>query len=176
MNDTKGFSRRYSTTQLRISAHGLEIERGRYAEIPRESRFCNWCKTSMRVEVIESENHVLFECDLYADLRAKLISQLNKSPEEYNKEFKSLSPPPPPQSLNINKQSLKVNFMKILSPYTTKNFDPTPIDQFSNHHTSATNKNNKISQTEKNILALRRSYLINCVCTFILHTLNKHLK
>ena len=76
----KSFSRRYSTTNLRISSHNLEIERGRYCKIPRESRFCTWCKTSMGVEVTESENHMLYECDLYAELRAKLITQLNKIP------------------------------------------------------------------------------------------------
>ena len=76
----KGFSRRYSTTKLRISAHQLQIEQGRYMNLPREQRTCSWCKTSMGLDVIESENHVLYECDLYSKHRSKLISNLNNIP------------------------------------------------------------------------------------------------
>ncbi len=61
----KGFSRRYSATKLRISAHDLQIEQGRYANQTREQRICSWCKTSMGLCVIEDENHVLYDCDLY---------------------------------------------------------------------------------------------------------------
>ena len=76
----KGFSRRYSTTQLRISAHDLEIERGRYTNSPREERLCQWCKISMGSCITEDEDHILYDCDLYADLRAKLVTKLNNSP------------------------------------------------------------------------------------------------
>ena len=57
----KGFSRRYSTSKLRKGSHDLAIERGRYSN------------TSMEAEILEDENHVMHECDLYSDIRAKLI-------------------------------------------------------------------------------------------------------
>ena len=76
LNLCKGFSRRCSTTQLRISAHDLEIERGRYSNTPREKRICMWCKTSMGVETVEDEAHVLFNCDLYEKYRSKLIKNV----------------------------------------------------------------------------------------------------
>ena len=47
LNGIKGFSRRYNTTQLRISVYDLEIERGRYKNAPRDERICTRCKTSM---------------------------------------------------------------------------------------------------------------------------------
>ena len=59
LNDTKGFSRRYNTTQLRISAHDLEIERGRYANVPRDERICTWCNTSMGAKIVEDESLLL---------------------------------------------------------------------------------------------------------------------
>ena len=62
---SKGFSRRYFTTQLRISAHDLNIERGRYSNTPRDQRVCHWCNTSMGMEIVECENHLLFDCDMY---------------------------------------------------------------------------------------------------------------
>ena len=80
LNISKGFSRRYSTTQLRISAHDLEIENGRYKQLPQHERICTWCKTSMDLNTIEDENHLLYTCDLYSRDRRKLISRLNRSP------------------------------------------------------------------------------------------------
>ena len=75
----KGFSRRLSTTRLRISAHDYNIERGRYKNIPRENRICDWCKTSMGADLVQDEKHVLFSCDLYQKHRAKLLTNLNKA-------------------------------------------------------------------------------------------------
>ena len=73
---SKGFSRRSSTTQLRISAYDLNIERGRYSNTPRDQRVCQWCNTSMGMEILECENNLIFDCDMYATLRDKLISFL----------------------------------------------------------------------------------------------------
>ena len=55
LDETKGFSRRYNTTKLRISAHELKIERGRYSDIPREDRICNWCNISMGVKKLKTK-------------------------------------------------------------------------------------------------------------------------
>ena len=90
---TKGFSRRYITTKLRINSHDLEIESDRYYDTPRECRVCHWCNTSMGVKKLEDENHMLFDCNLYAELRAKLVLKLNnllsikKRYERHNTEF-----------------------------------------------------------------------------------------
>lgn len=52
-------------TRLRISAHDLKIETGRYSNQVREERTCSWCKLVLGINVIENEQHFLFECDLY---------------------------------------------------------------------------------------------------------------
>ena len=52
-------------TQLRISAHSLAIETGRYSRprISRERRYCFSCK-----DAIEDEGHFLLQCKLYNTL------------------------------------------------------------------------------------------------------------
>ena len=66
---------RYTTTRLRISAHDLEIEQGRYKAIPREERICKWCQLTLNSKIIEDEHHVIFVCDLYSNLRSKLLKK-----------------------------------------------------------------------------------------------------
>jgi hypothetical protein len=50
-----------SIAKLRISAHDLEIERGRYftPSIPANMRFCKFCK-----DIVENEIHFVTECPL----------------------------------------------------------------------------------------------------------------
>ena len=62
---------RSKLTKLRISAHPLEIETGRYSKpcIPKESRFCYFCKT-----VVENEVHLIYDCPIYKELRKKYYS------------------------------------------------------------------------------------------------------
>ena len=72
----KNAKSRYCTTRLRISAHNLEIEYGRYKNIPREQRKCKWCDLALNTSHLENEHHVLFECDLYANIRSKLVRTL----------------------------------------------------------------------------------------------------
>ena len=125
----KNASFRYRTTQLRISAHDLEIEKGRYTKTARDLRTCQWCNTCMGVKSVENENHVLFECDLYADQRAKLIERLNKSPPiAENNLLES------PSNLSLDRNSLRTNLMKLLSPYTTNNLNDTESDIYNLHH------------------------------------------
>ena len=38
---------RNAITKLRINAHNLPIEKGRYINLPRENRLCTYCKTKM---------------------------------------------------------------------------------------------------------------------------------
>ena len=53
---------------IRISAHNLEIERGRYSRpiVSREERFCKYCKNE-----IEDEKHFVLNCPLYNNIRTK---------------------------------------------------------------------------------------------------------
>jgi hypothetical protein len=52
-------------TQLRISAHCLKIDRGRYnkPKIPREERFCKFCTE------VETEGHFLISCHKYKGIK-----------------------------------------------------------------------------------------------------------
>jgi hypothetical protein len=61
---------RYALTRLRISAHHLYFERGRYLKpiIPREKRFCSNCQTHT-MNVLEDEQHVMLTCPQYMEIR-----------------------------------------------------------------------------------------------------------
>ena len=66
---------RQALTRLRISAHSLMIEKGRYQGLPREERHCTYCLTSGE-KYIEDEFHLILICKLYSDLRNCLIKDL----------------------------------------------------------------------------------------------------
>ena len=95
---TQGFSRRYNTTQLR------------YTNAQIDERICTWFNTSMGATIIEDESHMLYECDLYEDIRAKLIARLNRSPPIQNNH-----PNNPELTLFIDQQALRTNLMNMLS-------------------------------------------------------------
>ncbi len=59
-------------TKLRISAHDLLIERGRYfrPKIPREQRLCTTCNK------VEDEEHFLLFCTKYSTLRSTTFQRL----------------------------------------------------------------------------------------------------
>jgi exonuclease III len=61
------FEHRQYLSRLRISAHDLEIERGRYTNIPRDNRLCKHCN------VVEDEFHFLDTCTRYKELRQELL-------------------------------------------------------------------------------------------------------
>lgn len=77
------FELRRSLTRLRISAHSLEIEKGRYKGIPRHNRTCSRCSNGE----VEDEIHFLFQCQALNDIRNKLLSCV----EEKCPKFKELS-------------------------------------------------------------------------------------
>ena len=58
-------------SKLRISAHELEIERGRYLGKKREERKCKFCNT------IEDEVHFLDYCVQYKELRKELFDNID---------------------------------------------------------------------------------------------------
>ena len=59
-------------TKLRVSAHKLRIEGGRYINILKCERFCNVCDSGE----IEVEEHFLFKCSLYKALRQGFRSKI----------------------------------------------------------------------------------------------------
>lgn len=65
---------RRNLTKLRISAHNLSIETGRYTQpkkTPIEKRTCFHCK-----DYIDDESHFILNCKLYDDERCKLVKTL----------------------------------------------------------------------------------------------------
>ena len=67
-------------TKLRISAHSLHIETGRYNKIQAENRLCNFCSDS----VIEDEYHFMLACSRYTNIRNKLLSTLRAHDPTFN--------------------------------------------------------------------------------------------
>jgi hypothetical protein len=71
---------RQALSRFRMSAHNLEIEKGRWlrklengkwrnSKIPVEERLCVFCPN----QEIESESHVLMTCNNYSDIRSSLL-------------------------------------------------------------------------------------------------------
>ena len=60
---------KHTLCKFRISAHNLNIERGRYHNVPRHERKCQLCN----MNDIEDEYHFIFICPLYYDIRLKYI-------------------------------------------------------------------------------------------------------
>ena len=55
----------------------LNVETGRYKNIPADQRFCFVCKES-----IEDEMHFLFECSFYVNYRILLYEVISESDTE----------------------------------------------------------------------------------------------
>ena len=72
--DIPCFKLRSTIAKLRCSNHCLEIEKGRHQNIKREDRICKVCKDKQ----VEDEEHFLFKCKQYAQLKRKyLITEQN---------------------------------------------------------------------------------------------------
>ena len=162
----KGFSRRYSTTKLRISAHDLHIEKGRYSNTPREQRICSWCKNSLDLVTVEDESHVLYECSLYSQQRSKLISNLLKMPSI------EIEGDGPIGSLDVNEFNLKDNLMSILSPNSPNSSIGEQTPQCLDIHNPRTLMIEPNTPHYSKFME-RRSYAVNCVCTFFFHCFDK---
>lgn len=85
-------------TKLRISAHSLLIEKGRYSrpKTPRNQRLCTNCNE------VEDEQHFLLFCKKYDHLRTTLFSHLNHP-------MNIIKPP---------NDELSSNFIELLNPKT----------------------------------------------------------
>ena len=146
-------SHRYRTTRLRISAHDLEIEAGRYSKTPREKRTCGWCLLTFNLESVENEPHVIYHCDLYADLRNKLINTLKQAPSKCKINSCHIA-----FFHNLSIHNLSQSFTTLLSPNT--NSDNTDLC-FHNYNPTISDHQHHESNVEL------RSYIINAIGAFI---------
>lgn len=65
----KNFEQRRRLTRLRISAHRLRIELGRYQGTLRQDRVCVRCTSGE----VEDELHFIFSCDKFKEERKELL-------------------------------------------------------------------------------------------------------
>ena len=61
-------------TRWRLSCFDLKVETGRYRGIPREERLCPICN------VLEDEDHVIFNCRAYESIRTQFTDLLEENP------------------------------------------------------------------------------------------------
>ena len=64
----------FNFSKLRISNHRVEIERGRYKNLPAEERFCKICNDNISVE---DEFHFVMKCTAYSVLRHRFFNAIN---------------------------------------------------------------------------------------------------
>lgn len=70
LSELTSFKNRQILTKFRTSDHCLQIETGRYKNIPRQQRLCNICK------VVEDECHFLLNCKLNEQKRKELLETI----------------------------------------------------------------------------------------------------
>ena len=66
------FEHRRAITKIRTSSHKLEIETGRWSNIPRDQRYCKNCI----LHKMENEHHFLFECQMYQNERKEFYNTI----------------------------------------------------------------------------------------------------
>lgn len=76
LTKVSSFTDRRSTTWIRTSSHKLNIEVGRYNNIDRQQRTCEFCLETKNLSCIEDENHILLHCPNGASIRKKFISKI----------------------------------------------------------------------------------------------------
>lgn len=74
----QNFNSRRILTKLRISDHNLEIELGRYKNIPREQRLCKSCK------ITDDEAHFFFHCQINNNIRRTFIDFIQTKYVNFN--------------------------------------------------------------------------------------------
>ena len=75
---TKNENKRKNLTRLRISAHTLEIESGRYKKLKREERLCKACFKT------EDEPHFLLDCNLLIINKDKIRLFMEREVPNFN--------------------------------------------------------------------------------------------
>ena len=84
LKSIRNFKSRQLLTKFRVSDHLLEIELGRYKNIPREQRLCRKCK------VLDDESHFFFHCQINSKLREHFVKNIKNYHPEFN-EFSQIS-------------------------------------------------------------------------------------
>jgi hypothetical protein len=74
----KKFKNRQLLTKFRLSDHNLEIELGRYKNIPRNQRHCKFCKT------LDAEFHFFFDCKVTDNIRPSFIDFMKTKYPRFN--------------------------------------------------------------------------------------------
>ena len=71
------FTVRSTLAKLRLSAHNLQIETGRFSKnkTPRDERFCPYCK-ALNIFEVENEVHFLLSCSLFNDERQQFLDEI----------------------------------------------------------------------------------------------------
>ena len=169
ISETNNVKHRFQMTRLRISAHDLEVEKGRYFNIPRPDRICKWCLASKNDKITESENHFLFDCDLYLEYRNKLLKDLKNLINR--NEMRSGHHPGTSSDICIalTPTSIKHNLMKLISPHTTEHFDEN--DTLTLHFKRLPPSHSDFV-THNHI----RSYISNTVCAYVNRCFEKRQK
>ena len=75
LSDVKDFSKRVAVSKFRLSAHNLPIESGRYSNIPKQNRLCNFCNLSE----VGDEFHYCMVCPHheFLKLRTTYLQSIN---------------------------------------------------------------------------------------------------
>ena len=71
LSSVRCFSNRRLLSRFRCGFHGLHVNTGRWVDTKREDRLCQVCHSSKDVE---DEQHFLFGCPAYSDIRQKYAS------------------------------------------------------------------------------------------------------
>ena len=66
-------------TKFRVSAHNLEIEKGRYIGVQTEDRICKLCNTG-----VEDETHFLLQCLVLENKRTQIINNIKNVNTNFN--------------------------------------------------------------------------------------------
>ena len=76
--DALSYNNRVNLTRLRLSAHFLPIETGRYTRpvIPQANRICKLCEKASKIQILGDEKHLLFDCIISQNKRQNLRGKL----------------------------------------------------------------------------------------------------
>ena len=66
---------RGAIAKFRSGTAPINVEIGRYNNVPYDQRSCAYCKNIGILNVVEDEKHVLLECPLYIEKRSELLSK-----------------------------------------------------------------------------------------------------
>ena len=86
LKSERHFKNRQLLTKFRLSYHNLEIELGRYKNIPRNQRQCKFCKT------LDDEFHFFFDCKVTDNIKPSFIDFMKAKYPHFN-QLDSLSGP-----------------------------------------------------------------------------------